>query len=327
MATVNIALIGCGGYGSGYARELAESQKARLAVACDTNREHAETAARMSGATVCAEWGDALRTPGLNGAIIATPNHLHAPITFEAAALGLHVLCEKPMATSLHDARQMVEACRAAGTALMIGLSSRYDRAYRAAHDLAYSGTLGRPLLIADVYRYTLAPAQPDRVWHNDPQLMGGGALIQMGIHSLDRVLWMAGAEPTRVWAQTLKGGGRWSDNMALCQIAFADDTIGYVEIAGVASAPHCELTLHLTGGQIVASRGALRWYDGEWHEETYQRDHLASEVRDFCRAISEGAQPSCSGDAALPAHELCFAAYRSSDEERALARANGEFV
>ncbi|MBN1400520.1 MAG: Gfo/Idh/MocA family oxidoreductase [Anaerolineae bacterium] len=327
MSKLKLALIGCGGYAAAYLRALQNHADADLVAVCDVDAAKAEAAARLVGAQPDTDWQAALTTPHLDGAIIATPNHLHAAMTVAAAERGLHVLCEKPMATSLEDAQRMVAACRTAGVALLVGLSARYDAAMAAACQHVASGALGSPYLITNLYHYTLQPAQPGRTWHNDPERMGGGALIQMGIHSLDRVLWFGGSPAARVEAQVRRAGGRWSDNVALCQMVLENDVLGQVEIAGIASAARNTLTVHLTEGELIVESGAVRWYDGTWHETACPRDDVARKVQNFLDVIRGTAEPLCSGDVALPAHEVCFAAYRSSAEQRPLLRRDGAFI
>ena len=319
MDKTNLALIGCGRYAQGYIRELARASQARLAVACDSNPAHAEAAAAATGAVAMTDWQQALDAPGLAGAIITTPNHLHAPITLAAAARGLHVLCEKPMATALEDARRMIEACDAAGVALMIGLSARYDRAFRRALALLRSGDLGAPALLSNIYHYTLQPAAPGRTWHNDPAQMGGGALIQMGIHGLDRICWLVGAAPVRVYAQMIKAGQRWVENVDLVQMTFPGELLGQSEVAGLAGAP---------AARSRSTPSAARWWwtwascagtTAPGTRRPSRRIIMALEVADFLSAIREGTTPYGSGRAALPAHEVCYAAYRSAAEGRAL--------
>jgi predicted dehydrogenase len=327
MSKLKLALIGCGGYTAAYLRALQNHADADLVAVCDVDLAKAEAAARAVGAQPYVDWQAALATPHLEGAIIATPNYLHAAMTLSAAERGLHVLCEKPMATNLDDARRMVAACRAADVHLLIGLSARYDSAMGAAREQVASGALGSPYLITNVYHYTLQPAQPGRTWHNDPEQMGGGALIQMGIHSLDRVLWFGASPAVRVEAQVRRAGGRWSDNVALCQMVLANGVLGQVEIAGIASAPRNTLTAHLSQGELIVESGSVRWYDGAWHEMSFPRDDMALKVQNLVDVIRGKAGPLCSGEAALPAHEVCFAAYRSSAEPRPLVRRGGEFV
>ena len=324
---MRLALIGCGSFGANYVRDVGANPDATLAVVCDTDPAQLYRASEASGATALTSWEQALDAQNLDGVIIATPNYLHAPIALAAARRGLHVLTEKPMATTLADAREMVDVCRGEDVRLMVGLSSRYTRSFRAARDLVRSGVLGEPLLIANAYQYTLQPPQPERTWHTDARLLGGGALIQMGIHSIDRVCWFADREPSSVHALVRRAGGRWADNLALCAFDFGDELLGQIEVAGVASAHRNEMTVHLSKGQIIIKRNQVRWYDGEWHEETHVTDAVALEVSDFFGAIREGREPVCSGARALLAHEVCFAAYRSSAEGRPLRRASGEYI
>ncbi len=321
MDTLYLALIGCGRYGSHYIPAILEAPEARLAAVCDANADAASAAAERSGAPTYTDWREALDVPGLDGVVIATPNHLHAPITRTAAARGLHVFCEKPLATTIEDVHASIAACREAGVRLGVGLSSRYAPSFQEARRMLAAGDLGEAEMITNVYHYTLAPAEPGRTWHNDPAMLGGGALTQMGIHSLDRVCWFAGAAPAQVYARILRGSARWADNLALVTIAFTSGLAGAVEVAGVASAPRNLFSAHTSRGQIEVSERRLAWYDGEWHEREYPWPAIhAAEVRDFCAAIREGRETLSSGETALAAHAVCFGAYRSSREAQAVA-------
>jgi len=321
MRTIDLALIGCGRYGSHYIPAIQGTAGARLAAVCDADPAAAAAAAERSGAPAYSDWRKVLDLPGLGGVVIATPNHLHAPITRAAAERGLHVFCEKPLATTLEDAQASVEACRAADVVLGVGLSSRYEPSFQEARRMLGEGVLGKAEMITSVYHYTLGPAAPGRTWHNDPAMLGGGALTQMGIHSIDRVCWFADAAPVQVYGRVAKGSGRWADNLALVTVAFSNGLSGQIEVAGVASAPRNVLTVHTSKGQIEVSERRLAWYDGDWHEREYEWPAVhAAEVPDFVAAISEGREPLCSGERALPAHAICFGAYRSSAEGRAVS-------
>ncbi|MFH1084588.1 MAG: hypothetical protein V1772_02325 [Chloroflexota bacterium] len=66
-----------------------------------------------------------------------------------------------------------------------------------------------------------------------------------------------------------------------------------------------------------MVERSRVRWHDGEWHEQAYPADYLAREVQNLVDVLLGAAEPLCSGEMALPAHRVCFAAYRSSTEQR----------
>jgi len=322
---MHLALIGCGGFGMNYVREAVERTDLALVAVCDPNPDARAKAAQTVGAKAYESVDAALDHPDLDAVIVATPNYLHAEIACAAASRGLHVLSEKPMATNLADAERMIAVCREAGVRLMIGLSSRYTAAFREAYALVSSGQLGEPLMITNRYHYALAPAAPGRTWHNDPARMGGGALIQMGIHSIDRVGWFAGAVPEAVCARVAKGGARWSDNLALCQVTYRNGVLGSIEVAGVASANLNTMTVHLTQGEIIIERSAVRWYDGAWHETQHPGNALARELDDLVAAIEYDREPVCSGVVALAAHQVCFGAYRSAKEGRVVEIHDGE--
>jgi len=318
--TIRLALVGCGLQGQGFLSAAQLLSQVRICVVADPSKEQREKAAREVDAQPVESWEQVLEIPGLDGVIIATPNYLHVPIALAAAAKGLHVFCEKPMATNWEDALKMVKTCKEAGVLLAIGLSARYTRAYQRAWDLVHSGKLGEPLLVSEDYHYTLGPVLPGRTWHSDPRLMGGGALIQMGIHSLDRLCWFAGSSASRVYAQVRKAGGRWADNIALCFVEFPRGVLGQLEIAGVASASKRELTVHLSRGEVVAWQDHFRWYDGKWHEAFYATNVFVRGLENLAAAIQGKEELLCSGEAALPAHALCFAAYRSAEEGQVLS-------
>lgn len=312
---INLVLIGCGSYGMNYVSSIAGRGDIALVAVCDANPDARQRAAEAVGAIPYAEVDAALAHPGLDAAVVATPNNLHADITCLAARRGLHVLCEKPMATNLADAERMIAACQKAGVHLMIGLSSRYTAAFREALAMVRSGRLGEVVMVTNRYHYSLSPAVPGRIWHSDPAQLGGGSLIQMGIHSIDRVGWFAGASPVSVAARVAKGGARWAENLALCQILYRNGVLGSVEVAGVASASLNTMTVHLTAGDIVIERDAVRWYDGGWHQAEHPGNALARELDDLVIAVTEDREPFCSGEVALAAHRVCFGAYRSADE------------
>jgi len=140
-----------------------------------------------------------LQTPGLDAVYIATPNHLHRPLTEAAARAGKHVLCEKPMATNFADAEAMVDACAAAGVQYGTAFDQRFQARHRALKELASSGALGT-ITTARVHYACWTPGDwvpPTQSahdnWRVDPARAGGGALIDLAPHGLDLLQWIVG--------------------------------------------------------------------------------------------------------------------------------------
>ena len=190
---VRCALIGIGMMGSEHAAILAASPGADLVVGCDLDPD---AAARLpSGTRFTTSLSDALDTPGLEAAFVATPPAHHATAVAAATARGLAVFCEKPIAGSLADADAIVGlAERAPGTApIVIGHVMRFDPRYCAIQTAVTEGRLGR---LAQLSFLSDAPAWQGRI------LAGRVTLaVEMAIHGLDLLRWLAG-DIERVYAE-----------------------------------------------------------------------------------------------------------------------------
>ena len=137
--------------------------------------------------------------PDIDIVYVVLPNALHAEYTVRAAQAGKHVLCEKPMATSVAEAETMVDACRAAGRRLMIAYRCQYEPYNRAMIEMARSGRYG-PL------RSIMAVNGQDNAangqWRHIKALAGGGSLPDVGLYCLNATRYITGEEPVEITAQ-----------------------------------------------------------------------------------------------------------------------------
>ena len=172
---------------------IADTDPQRLAQVGDS---HA-IAARHSDALAL------LATEALDVVSICVPNKFHLPLTLAAIDAGCHVLCEKPMALSAAEGRQMLDAAQAAGKRLMINFSYRFSaqsRALKAQVDAGFFGDFyfGRSVW----HRRRGMPGFGG--WFGQKALAGGGPLIDLGVHRLDLALWLMGyPQPTWVMGST----------------------------------------------------------------------------------------------------------------------------
>ena len=141
---------------------------------------------------------DFLATPGLDGVYVAAPNHVHAELTEAAAAAGKHVLCEKPMATTLADAEAMVAACARAGVRYGTAFNQRFHPAHVALRELIAAGALGTVTQARIKYACECPPWWGEGDWHFDPARAGGGALFDLAPHGLDLLGVLLDRELTR---------------------------------------------------------------------------------------------------------------------------------
>jgi phthalate 4,5-cis-dihydrodiol dehydrogenase len=170
-------------------------------VACaDPDPAARAAAAQHPGLCAYASLPELLAHPGLDALIVATPTPLHAPQVQQAAAAGLHVLVEKPMATGLDDARAMVQACDRAGVVLLVGHSHGYDAPIAAMVGLIDSGELG-PVGMVHTWCYTdwvYRPRRPDEL----DSTQGGGVTLRQGAHQFDILRLLCGGRARSVRAK-----------------------------------------------------------------------------------------------------------------------------
>lgn len=189
---VRIGIIGCGGIANGKQMpSLAKVKEAQLVAFCDIVEERAVKAASeygIDGADVYTDFNELLNDSSIDVVHVCTPNKSHSIISIAAMEAGKHVLCEKPMAKTAKEAREMVEVAKRTGRKLTIG----YDNRYR--NDSLYLKELVEQDELGEVY-YAKAHAVRRRavptwgVFLNEEE-QGGGPLIDIGTHAIDLTLW-----------------------------------------------------------------------------------------------------------------------------------------
>ena len=170
--------------------------RCRVVAIASRDQSRAEGAASELGIERAhGSYEDLLADPDVDAVYIPLPNHLHAEWTIAAARAGKHVLCEKPLATSVADAERMFEACRAGGVLLMEAFMYRLHPSWEAVRELVSSGRIGRLRAVQSWFSY----------FNDDPADIrnkldtGGGALFDIGCYSVDLSRMLFDAEPVRV--------------------------------------------------------------------------------------------------------------------------------
>jgi predicted dehydrogenase/flavin reductase (DIM6/NTAB) family NADH-FMN oxidoreductase RutF len=194
---LSVAVVGLGQWGSFHCRLLKDADPNVDLYVCGRNAENAERLARATGAKgVILGVDRAIEDPRIEALSLALPHHMHAEIAARAAGGGKHVLVEKPIATTLTDADRMIEAARAARTILMVAEDMHFRPAIRQATKMIAQGDIGEPLYLIAHAGGIMRP----RGWKADPALMGGGILMDMGVHYV-RAMRLLMGEPDEVMA------------------------------------------------------------------------------------------------------------------------------
>jgi predicted dehydrogenase len=147
MKSIGVAIVGCGGIAlQNHLPGLALCPDTKVVALCDNDAATLERARQQTGVnTVSTQYEDIVKRDDVQAVIIATPNFTHAPIALAAIAAGKHLLCEKPLAMNLAEARQMAAAADQAGVRHMTAFTYRFVPAMRYFHHLVQRGDLGQP--------------------------------------------------------------------------------------------------------------------------------------------------------------------------------------
>jgi len=170
------------------------------------------------------------KDPRIQIVYIVLPNSMHAEFTIRALKAGKHVLCEKPMATSLEECQAMIDAAKKADRKLMIAYRCHYEPRNLAAMRAVRSGKLGKPrLFVTDMGRQADL-SDPSDAWRVDKKLAGSGALGDMGIYGISAARYMLNEEPVevRAWANTDPNDPRFKtvDDLIAWQFRFPSGAI-----------------------------------------------------------------------------------------------------
>jgi predicted dehydrogenase len=188
-----LGFLGVGWIGRNRMEALARDGLAEVAALADPQAEALAAATEVAPEARRAETLEELLEHELDGVVIATPSALHAEQATAALERGLAVFCQKPLARDAGETRRVLDAARAADRLLAVDLSYRHVEALRAARAQVASGAIGAPHTLDLAFHNAYGPGKP---WFTDPELAGGGCLIDLGTHLVDLALWFASAPP-----------------------------------------------------------------------------------------------------------------------------------
>jgi predicted dehydrogenase len=265
---------------------------------------------------------EALLDQGLSGVIICSENAKHRPLTELAAPRTAHVLCEKPIATTLADAQAMIDVCAAHGTKLQIAFPVRFSAPVQRLKAILDEGTLGRI--------YSVKTTNHGRMpggWFIDKALAGGGAVIDHTVHVIDLLRWFWDTEVTEVYAEighSLLHPGLGIDDAGLLSFQLATGAYGTLDTSW--SRPESYPTWGDVKLEVLGEWGIVRvdafnqnialYSDqigkGQWINWGSNID--LGLIQDFVDMIATGREPFITGYDGLKALEVVLAAYRSAE-------------
>ncbi len=195
---VNLCLIGAGRAGMIHARNfVSKVPHARMISVCDPSEEACRAAVLELGIeTYFTDYREALEDERVDAVVVVTPTAYHKDIVVAAARAGKHILCEKPMAMTQEECREMIAAAEENHVKLQVGFMRRFDASFMRAREILESGEIGDLVLVKSLTR---GPSIP-KPWMYDIH-KSNGPLAEVNSHDIDTMRWLSGSEFKTVYA------------------------------------------------------------------------------------------------------------------------------
>jgi len=228
---IGFGIIGCGGIArDAHLPSLKEIPDAKvIAVSRRTEREAKRVAEEFGVENWYTDNNRVIEHDDIGAVIICTPPKLHEEITIGCARAGKHILCEKPMARTLQESDRMIEAAKKAKVKLAVAEMKRFNPGFRQAKEILDEGIIGEPFMV----RYHNSYHEPHvrKAWWVDPEISGGGEMMNELTHQVNTLRWMLG-EVSEVSAMVNNPWGPPPEDNAIVNLQFENGAIGVVTIS-----------------------------------------------------------------------------------------------
>ena len=313
------------------------AEGSELVAVYSRDRGRAEQFAEKHGARAAYDsLEDMLKDPAVDAVFVCSPNALHAGHTLAAAAAGKHVLSEKPMATTLDDAAEMVRGCRRAGVKLGVGFHLRQHPGHILARQHIERGGLGNLTLAQGQWGFGARgqgpppPREGLRRWWDQAELIGGAStMMGTGVHAVDLLRYLLGQEVVEVAALTTgQTADRPLEQLAAMCLRFDGGVIGTICCGRVMPDSRNDFAIYGGDGRITsrgtlweAQQGQVEIVSETLNEERefpdYFLGNFVAEIEDFQAAIEEDREPGANGVDGLRVVEVTLAMIESAQTRR----------
>lgn len=344
MDRVRFGVIGCGNAASFHVLPFKklEDSKVQFVAAYDVSEKAVNSFAKRHGLTPYTDIDEFLKND-FDAVLITVPHNLHAQLTKTAAEAGKHVLCEKPMATTLEECDEMILAAKEAGVKLMIAENHRFLPAHQLIKDALDRGLIG-DVFLGRSYEGAFCPHEQFLnldSWHFTYRQGGGGVVADQGVHKFSTLNWMLGEVDTvQCWlGKALNSPPEKGEDTAIVLLRYKQGAMVTVDLSSITVHPLTNrLELHGTQGsiledhawerpvQIFSSHEAAEqkgtFYSPEVEHGPYPKYYLISarcEDTHFAESIINGTDPEFTPVQARAAVGVTILAYLSAKEGRAV--------
>ncbi len=323
---LKVALLGAGSIARVHvAGMLAHADKLECVALCDVSDAALSLRAAQLGTSPALyhDWNTLLaEQQGLDAVIIALPHRLHAPAILAAAAAGKHILCEKPMCTTLAEADTIVAAVARSGVTYMSAHNQLFTPVVREAKRLLDEGLIGQLRWLRTQDFYVPPATAMHGTWRGSVASQGGGELIDTGYHPAYLLLYLAGAPLAAVRGSMSRFHMRIEgEDTASVQVRFQNGVLGEIFTSWAMPLPYGTHKLHLVGdkGELFGSSNIL-YYRPTGFATPAERvlpnieSTFTEEIGYFVDCLRDGTQPLHGAEDGRAVLELILKATQSAE-------------
>lgn len=315
---LSVAIIGAGVVAKHHVEAFKQLEQVRVLGVADVDETRAKGLAAQCGAKSFSNYHDLLELqPAMS--VICLPHHLHREAALAAAAVGSHILMEKPLAHTLEDAHAILEACHEHHVKLSVSFVHRFRAEFQKAYQLIKAGDIGHPSLVVDRFCFPGDKRVPAWVWQKP--LSGGGILMYSGIHAIDRLRWLLNSEVSELFARTVTHSHHADvEDGLLATLIFANGSVASL----IENQPSYAVSSRVWDVEIYGSLARLHIQSGNFLDfdsdakgyryEVRRNDHFLAQASEFVAAVQEQREPWITGHDGLRALEVALAIYQSAE-------------
>lgn len=259
MKTLRAGFIGCGNIAHGHALRLSRLDGVEIAALADPGqrgRQALKQKFALDGAREYDDYAEMLRSCELDAVLICSPHTLHFRHAKESLEAGKHVLIEKPMTCSSQEAEELIACADHNGKVLQVSFQRHFLPAFMYIRSTIAAGVVGKLTSVTATLYQDWKRAQQG-TWRQQPELSGGGMLMDSGSHIIDALLWTTGLTPERLAVQ-LECHGAPVEVDSLTAIRFAEGAVGSMNVIGLAPLAKLKETY-----AFIGERGGIFYDNG----------------------------------------------------------------
>jgi UDP-N-acetylglucosamine 3-dehydrogenase len=307
-----VAVIGVGFWGKNHARVFSELEETKLVAVCDRDLERAKTIASQYGAEVYDDSRKMLKRRDIEAVSICTWTTTHAAEAMRVLKARKHTLVEKPLASTIREARKIVDFAKQNDRRLMVGFIERFNPGVQTAKSVLKTGEIGE-----------LVSATAKRVSQWPERIGDVGVVKDYAIHEIDIMRRIFEEDPTTVYARVGNLKHTKFEDYAQIMLTFTRGKTAFIEANWLT--PDKVRNLTLTGSDAILSLDYLtQEITIESHEQTVKpryewKEPLKLELQHFAESVTKNVEPEVTGTDGLKALVIAEAAIKSSEKDRAM--------